>query len=172
MSLVKVASALLLTSVAVFASDAGHGGTDILPRAVNFLIFAALAYYLLAEKLKAFFSGRAASMAKAYEDAENKIKEAKIALNEARAKKEEVAKLASELIASSKTDAIVQAKKIAEHADEEIARVKKSAEDEMSMLRKKAIIDTVEEAIGEIVDKEGFGVDDKDFAKIIAKRVA
>jgi F-type H+-transporting ATPase subunit b len=173
MSLVKVASALLLTSVAVFASDAGHGGgTDILPRAVNFLIFAALAYYLLADKLKSFFGGRAASIAKAYEDAENKIKEAKVALDVARAKKEEVAKLANELIASSKTDAVVQAKKIAEHADEEIVRVKKSAEDEMSMMRKKAIIDTVEEAIGEVVDKEGFGVDDKDFAKIIAKRVA
>ena len=91
---------------------------------------------------------------------------------EARAKKDEVAKLANELIASAKTDAITQAKKIAEHADEEIARIKKATEDEMSMLRKKAIIDTVEEAVGEVIDKEGFGVDDKDFAKIIAKRVA
>jgi len=172
MSLVKVASVVLLTSVAVFASEGGHGQTDIMPRAVNFLIFAALAYYLLAEKLKAFFAGRSASIAKAYEEAENKIKEAKVALSEARAKKDEVSKLANELIASAKTDAITQAKKIAEHADEEIVRIKKATEDEMSMLRKKAIIDTVEEAVGEVIDKEGFGVDDKDFAKIIAKRVA
>ncbi len=172
MSLVKVVSALLLASVAVFASDAGHSGTDILPRAVNFLIFAALAYYLLAEKLKAFFSGRSASIAKAYEDAENKIKEANAALNEARVKKEEASKLANELVASAKADAVIQAKKIAEYADEEIARIQKSAEEEKAMLRKKAIIDAVEGAIGEIVDKEGFGVDEKDFAKIIAKRVA
>lgn len=172
MSLVRVASALLLTSVAVFASDAGHGGTDILPRAVNFLIFAALAYYLLSDKLKAFFSGRAASIAKAYEDAENKIKEAKLALDEARAKKEDAIKLANELVAAARVDAVAQAKKIAEHADEEIARILKSAAEEKAMLRKKAIIDTIEEAISEVVDKEGFGVDDKDFAKIIAKRVA
>jgi len=172
MSLVKVTSVLLFASAAVFASGGGHGETDIIPRTVNFLIFAALAYYLLAEKIKAFFAGRTASIAKAYEDAENKIKEAKAALNEAKAKKEEVTKLANELTASAKTDAVIQAKKIAEHAEEECARIKKAAEDEISMLRKKAIIDTVEEAIGEVIDKEGFGVDDKDFAKIIAKRVA
>ncbi|MGE4398456.1 MAG: hypothetical protein AB7D29_02940 [Campylobacterales bacterium] len=172
MSMVKVASALLVGSVALFASDAGHAQTDILPRTVNFLIFAALAYYLLAEKLKGFFAGRSASIAKAYEDAENKIKEANAALNEAKAKKDEASKLASELTASAKTDAVVQAKKIAEHADEEIARIQKSAEEEKAMLRKKAIIDAVEGAMGEIVDKEGFGVDEKDFAKIIAKRVA
>lgn len=172
MSLVKVLSVVLLTSVAVFATDGGHGQTDIVPRAVNFLIFAALAYYLLAEKLKAFFVSRAASIAKAYEDAENKIKEAKTALNDARAKKDEVAKLANELMASAKTDAVTQAKKIAEYADEEIVRIKKAADEEKAMLRKKAIIDAVDEVMGEIIDKEGFGVDDKDFAKIIAKRVA
>lgn len=170
--MVKVASALLVGSVVLFASDAGHAQTDILPRTVNFLIFAALAYYLLAEKLKGFFADRSTSIAKAYEDAENKIKEANAALNEAKAKKDEASKLASELIASAKRDAVVQAKKIAEYADEEIARIQKSAEEEKAMLRKKAIIDAIEGAMGEIVDKEGFGVDEKDFAKIIAKRVA
>lgn len=172
MSFVKVTSTLLLASVAVFASGGDHGGTDILPRTVNFFIFAALAYYLLADKLKRFFSGRTDSIAKAYEDAENKIKEAKAALSEARAKKEEAARLANELVASAKTDAAVQAKKVAENADEECARIKKAAEDEMFMLRKKAIIEAVEEAVSEIVDRDGFGVDDKEFAKIIAKRVA
>lgn len=172
MSIVKITFALLATSAALLASDAAHGETDILPRAVNFFIFAALIYYLLAEKLKAFFAGRSASIAKAYEDAENKIKEAKAALNEAKAKKDEASKLANKLIVSAKSDAIAQAKKIGENADEEVARIKKAIEDEKSMLRKKAIIDAVEETIGQIVDKEGFGVDDKEFAKIIAKRVA
>lgn len=172
MSLVKVSSVLLLASVAVFASGSGHAETDIIPRAVNFLIFAALAYYLLADKLKAFFSGRTASIAKAYEDAENKIKEAKAALNEAKAKKEEAAKNANELVVSAKSDAALQVKKIGEHGDEEVARIKKAADEEMLMLRKKAIVDAIESTIDEIITKDGFGVDDKEFAKIIAKRVA
>lgn len=173
MSFVKVTSVLLFATAALFAAEGGHHGeTDIVPRAVNFLIFAALAYYLLAEKIKLFFSGRSALIAKAYEEAENKIKDAKVALSEAKAKKEEASKLAAELTSSAKTDAVTQAKKVAEHADEEVARIKKAAEDEKSMLQKKAITETVEEAMGEVVDKEGFGVDDKDFAKIIAKRVA
>ncbi|MDD3466427.1 MAG: hypothetical protein PHE67_04680 [Campylobacterales bacterium] len=173
MSFVKVASVILFASAALFASEGGHHGqTDIIPRAVNFLIFAALAYYLLAEKLKLFFAGRSASIAKAYEEAENKIKDAKAALSEAKAKKEEASKLASELLSSAKADSLVQAKKIAENAEEEVARIKKAAEDEKSMLKKKAITETVEEAMAEVIDKEGFGVDDKDFAKIIAKKVA
>lgn len=172
MSLVKVSSVLLFASVAVFASGSEHTETDIIPRAVNFLIFAALAYYLLADKLKAFFSDRTASIAKAYEDAENKIKEAKAALNEAKVKKEEAAKIASESVASAKTDALLQIKKIAEHGDEEVARIEKAADEEMLMLRKKAIADIVESTMDEIITKDGFGVDDKEFAKIIAKRVA
>ena len=75
MSLVKVASVTLLASAALFASEGSHGQTDIIPRAVNFLIFAALVYYLLADKVKAFFADRTASIAKKYEEAENKIKE-------------------------------------------------------------------------------------------------
>lgn len=172
MSIVKLASALLATSVFAFASSTGQGEMDIIPRTVNFLIFAALAYYLLADKVKSFFAGRSETIAKSYEEAENKIKEAKAALEEAKAKRDEAIKLASEFVASAKSDAAIQAKKIAEYADEECGRVQKSAEEEIAMLKKKAIVDVVEETMVAIIEKEGFGVEDKDFAKIIAKRVA
>lgn len=42
----------------------------------------------------------------------------------------------------------------------------------MALLKKKAIVDVVEEAIGKIIETDGFGVEDKDFAQIIVKRVA
>ena len=172
MSLVKVASVTLLASAALFASEGSHGQTDIIPRAVNFLIFAALVYYLLADKVKAFFADRTASIAKKYEEAENKIKEAKLALNEAKAKRDEGSKLASELVTSAKSDAALQSAKIAEHAEEEVSRILKSGTEDVDMLRKKTIIQTVEETLSEIIEKDGFGVDDKEFAKIIARKVA
>lgn len=111
MSFVKIVPALLATSVFAFASSGAGTETDIIPRTVNFLIFAALAYYLLADKLKAFFADRSDSIAKAYEEAENKIKEAKAALESAKIKRDEAAKLAADLVVSSKTDAMIQAKK-------------------------------------------------------------
>lgn len=171
MNLKIVAIASLLFSTSLFASSAGSE-TDILQRSVNFLIFAALIYYLLADKLKGFFADRTASIAKSYEDAENKIKEAKAALEEAKAKREEASKLAAELVASAKNDAILQSKKIVEMADEECVRIQKSAAEEKAMIKKKMIIDSIEETLNDMFERDGFGVADSEFAKIIAKRVA
>ena len=47
----------VIIPVSLFASDA-NVETDILERTVNFFIFAAIIYYLLSDKLKAFFVGR------------------------------------------------------------------------------------------------------------------
>lgn len=171
MKLKILAIASLLFSTSLFASSAG-AETDILQRSVNFLIFAALIYYLLADKLKGFFAARTASIAKSYEDAENKIKEAKAALEEARAKKEEASRLAVDLVASAKNDAILQSKKVLEMADEECVRIQKSAAEEKAMIKKKMIMDSIEETLNDMFERDGFGVADSEFAKIIAKRVA
>ena len=48
---------LALAPVAIFASE-GAVETDIVQRTVNFIIFAAILWYLLADKIKAFFASR------------------------------------------------------------------------------------------------------------------
>ena len=47
---------LVLSPLAVFANE--NVETDIIPRVVNFTIFAAIVYFLLADKLKVFFADR------------------------------------------------------------------------------------------------------------------
>ena len=44
---------LALSPLALFASEDVQ--TDIIPRTVNFLIFAGIVYFILADKLKDFF---------------------------------------------------------------------------------------------------------------------
>lgn len=171
MNLKKVALISLLLSTSLFASS-GATETDILQRSVNFLIFVALAYYLLADKVKGFFVARTASIAKSYEEIENKIKEAKASLEEAKAKREEALRLASELVDAAKKDAVLQSKRVLELADEECARIQKNAAEEKAMIKKKMVMESIEEALSDIFERDGFGVADSEFAKIIAKKVA
>ena len=46
---------LALVPVALFANE-GAKETDIVQRTVNFIIFAGILWYLLADKIKAFFA--------------------------------------------------------------------------------------------------------------------
>lgn len=52
---------LALAPVALFANSQG-AETDIVQRTVNFLIFAGILWYLLADKIKAFFAERSLSI--------------------------------------------------------------------------------------------------------------
>jgi F-type H+-transporting ATPase subunit b len=55
----KIIVTVLLLSAYLFGSDAGaEGSTDIVQRTINFLIFAGILFYILAEPVKNYFSGR------------------------------------------------------------------------------------------------------------------
>jgi F-type H+-transporting ATPase subunit b len=45
---------LFLAGVLAFASE-GSGHTDIIPRTINFIIFVAILWYLVGDKVKRFF---------------------------------------------------------------------------------------------------------------------
>ncbi len=71
--MVKIIATLALTSVALFASE----GTDIVPRTLNFIIFATILWFLLADPIKNFFTGRTADIAAQLDDVQKKLQESK-----------------------------------------------------------------------------------------------
>ncbi|RXK08774.1 F0F1 ATP synthase subunit B, partial [Halarcobacter bivalviorum] len=54
--------AMAMVPVALFASEGAETNYDIVQRTVNFVIFAAILWYLLAHRIKAFFSNRTLSI--------------------------------------------------------------------------------------------------------------
>jgi len=56
---------ILILPVVIFASgeNGAEHGTDIIPRTINFFIFAGIIYYLAAKPIKDFFTGRSNSIA-------------------------------------------------------------------------------------------------------------
>ena len=83
---------LALAPVALLANE-GAVETDIVQRTVNFIIFAGILWYLLADKIKAFFSDRTLSIQAELDKVQDTLKASKDKVSDAQKKLEEAKKL-------------------------------------------------------------------------------
>lgn len=81
----------LLLPAVVFAAGAGEE-TDTVQRIVNFIIFAAIIYYLLANRLKAYFAGRTASIQAELDKVQETLKASEAKVEDAKAQLENAKK--------------------------------------------------------------------------------
>lgn len=160
----------VLSPLALFANEDVQ--TDIVPRVVNFVIFAAIVYYLLADKLKTFFVDRTKSIQneldevqKAFEDAKNKVEDAKDELAES----EEIAK---KLVSDANDDVETIKNKIAATFDVEIEILEKSFDGKLSLETKKAKIAIVDEVLNELLSNDNMSISQDDLVNIVLKKVS
>ncbi len=163
---------LLATAVLSASSGAEHGGTDIVPRTVNFLIFAGILWYLLAAPLKNFFSGRSAEIAARLNSVQDKLRESKKMKEEAEAAVEEAKAFAAELQATIEKEKEILRKQIAEAAESEKAALEKQMHDKQTLAERQMVRSVVESVMGEIASESVKGLDKKKMADIIMKKVA
>ena len=76
---------LLAAPMLAFGAGSGSGEYDIIPRVINFVIFFAILYYLIAKPVKAAYHGRINAIA-------NRLNAIQEKLKASNAKKEEAAK--------------------------------------------------------------------------------
>jgi F-type H+-transporting ATPase subunit b len=162
----------LFSTILLAAGHSGHVETDIIPRTVNFSIFAALVYYLLADKIKSFFASRSNGIAKSFSEVEEKIKASRLATETAKAKKDEAKKIGDELIIASNADAKHQAIRIVENAKLEAISIRKHAIEDMELLKRRTITEVVTNSLNEIISQDGLGVDDTELGEVLARKVA
>ncbi len=164
---------LLLLPVIAFASGAeAKEGTDIVERTINFLIFAGILYYLIADKIKAYFKGRTAEIA-------NQLTSIQDMLNSSKEKKENALKEASEakekakdLIEVAKKEAQMLSKKVEENTESEISYLKKALQERMEIEEKKMTKEVVSEVIDELFKENKISLSNDDFLNILKKKVA
>ena len=96
---------VILSGVLLASEAAANGGTDIVARAINFLIFVAILWYLVGNKAITFFKNRKEEIANKFQEVENKLKEAKQRKEELKAKLEEAKIKANEIVEDSKKEA-------------------------------------------------------------------
>lgn len=168
----KVILLLLALSSFAFASEGASGTTDILPRTVNFLIFASILYYLLADHIKNFFKGRSASIAAQLESVQAKLKEAKEEKEKAEKELENAKKLASEIVEIAKKEGKILSEKIRESLEEELKVLDKMHKENCELEERKMIREVVKNILQETFEDKNIVINEKEFVNLILKKVA
>ena len=146
--------------------------TDFLPRAFNFIIFAGLLYYLLANPIKNFFKGRTEGIAGQLNEIESKLQAAKDEKKEAESRLEESEKRAKEIIADAKAEAVILAEKIATANENELSVLDKQFEEKITLEERKSAREAIDEILSDNITNDDIQLDEAKVVEIISKKVA
>ncbi|MHC3994000.1 F0F1 ATP synthase subunit B [Thiomicrolovo sp. ZZH C-3] len=163
----------LFVSASLFASSgAEHGATDILPRTVNFLIFAGILWYLLAKPVKGFFTGRAGEIADRLNSIQEKLRASEAEKVAAEARVEEAKTFAAELTATTEKEKEVLKKQIEVQSANEITVLEKQMKDKESFAERQMVRGVVETVLSDVTAQSTASLDKEKMADIIMKKVA
>ena len=169
----KIIVTVLLLSTYLFGSDAGaEGSTDIVQRTVNFLIFAGILFYILAEPLKNYFSGRSAGIADELEKVQERLRESKRLKDAAEHKIEEAEHFASELAESSKKENKILSDKILTQCEQELEVITKQSVSLMELDKRKMVREVVFAVMNDVMDKSNDALGKEAMTEILKKKVA
>lgn len=161
----------VMAPLALFGSDA-NVETDILQRTVNFFIFIAIIYYLLADKLKTFFNDRTKSIQAELDKVQELVKSSEAKVADAKQEVENAKKVADELIASANGDIESIKNKIEAAVEQEIAYLSKSFDEKTELERRKLKREVVESVLNQLLSDDNIALSQEDLANVVLKKVA
>jgi len=161
---------LAFAPLALFASEGAE--TDIIQRTVNFVIFAGILWYLLADKMKAYFANRSIGIQAELDKVQDTLKESQAKVDDATLKLEEAKKLAIEIVSGANAEIDLIKSKIAQAADNEIVHLNKGFDDKIKVETRKAKKEVVQSVLETLLDSENIGVSQDELANIVLKKVA
>ena len=180
----KIILLSLLVVPALLLASSGHGeetsryleltgrANDFWPRVVNFIIFASLLYYLLANPIKNFFKERREGIASQLKEIEAKLKAAKDDERDAQARLDESIKKAKLIVEDAKKEAALIAQKIAEANENDLQLMEKLLEEKMTLDERRSAREAIDEILSENISNGDIMVDEAKVVDIISKKVA
>ncbi|MEA1955171.1 MAG: F0F1 ATP synthase subunit B [Campylobacterota bacterium] len=161
----------LMMSTYALASG-GDGGTDIVQRTVNFLLFAGLIWYLVAEPAKNFFASRSQSIADELKSVQDKLNESILLKKEALAKISDAEKFAEELAINSKKENKIINDSIMDQCNVELDNLVKQNISIKEFEQRKMVRIVVEKVLDKTLSKSSDSFDKEAMANVILKKVA
>lgn len=159
---------LLLSFPFVLMAD---GGYDIVPRTINFIIFAAILYYLIANPVKNAYKGRIEGIAARLDNIEQKLKESKAKKDDAIKRVEEAKANADGLVETARKEAFLISERIKEETMQEIVNLEKSFQDQKEFEKRRMVKSVVGEILNEIFASDSVKMDQSELINIMLKRV-
>jgi F-type H+-transporting ATPase subunit b len=163
---------LLLLTLSTFLLSNGLEGTDYIPRAVNFLIFVSILYYILADKIRDAMSSRQSDIQNQLSAAQDKLAQSKKQKQQSISKVTESQKMAKDIIKTAEDECKSISKKYKEQTKNNISSLKKSYEDKMSMQLRQVKIDVTKDILDSFVDDSLDSLTKEKMINIISKKVA
>ena len=169
--------ATILIPSLVLGSGAEHHevtmtNSDFFYRVFNFSIFAGLLYYLAANPIKAFFTGRTEGIANQLKEIEEKLQASK---NDRLAAEENLLnaeKKAKEIVGDAGTEAKVLSANIAEKNENALILLAKQSEEKEALEVKKATRDTIDSILNGGFENSDVNIDEAKVVSLISKKVA
>jgi F-type H+-transporting ATPase subunit b len=146
--------------------------TDFLPRIFNFLIFAGIAYYLLANPIKNFFVGRREGISDQMKEIEAKLQASKEEKKEAEMRVEESRKKAEEIIKTAGKEAELLAAKIAAASEVELEALERQYEEKSALEKRRVIREAISDVLSSNINNDDIQLDEKKVIDLIDKKVA
>lgn len=163
---------IMISTYALASSGAEGGGTDIIQRTVNFLLFFGLVWYLVAEPAKNFFAARSQGIADELQKVQDKLKDSVSLKKEALAKISDAEKFAEELITSSKRENKIINDNIMLQCEADLEIITKQNASLMEFEQRKMVRTVVEDILTEVLSQSSDSFDKEAMANVILKKVA
>jgi len=163
---------MLMISTYALASDAEHAGTDIVQRTVNFVLFAGLIWYLVAEPAKNYFAGRSQGISDELQKVQDKLNESITLKKDMLAKISEAEKFAEELAVTSKKENKILNDNIMNQCNVDLETLSKQQVSLMEFEQRKMVRSVVEETLSEVLSQTDESFDKEAMANVILKKVA
>ena len=163
---------LLMISTYALASGAEHAGTDIVQRTVNFVIFAGLIWYLVAEPVKNYFTARSQAIADDLKRVQEKLNESITLKKEALSKISEAEKFATGLVETSKKENKIINDNIMTQCDVELDVIEKQYASLIEFEQRNMVRNVVENIVKETLSKASQSFDKEAMANVLLKKVA
>jgi len=161
--------------VSTYALASEHGAehsTDIVWRTINFLVFAGIVWYFVAEPAKNYFTSRSKSIADELQKVQDKLNESKIAKEKALQKLSDAEKLAKEILENSKKEGKVIQDTIMNQANSDLEIIAKQNIALMELEKRKMVRDVVDTTLNELLAEDNNSFDKKAMVDVILKKVA
>jgi F-type H+-transporting ATPase subunit b len=168
----RILVTLLAMSTFALASSAEHADTDIIQRTVNFLLFAGVVWYLVAEPIKNYFNARSQGVADELKKVQDKLNETIALKKEALAKISEAEKFAESLIVSSKKENKIINDNIMMQCEAELEILAKQHTSLTEFEQRKMVRTVVENVLSEVLNQSSENFDKEAMADVILKKVA
>ena len=147
------------------------GGYDIVPRTINFIVFAAILYYFIANPIKNAYKGRIADIAARLDNIEQKLKDSKAKKDDALRRVEEAKANAASLVEIARKEAVLISERIKEETRQEVTNLEKSFQDQKEFEKRRMVKSVVGEILNEIFASDSVKMDQSELINIMLKRV-